>query len=145
MKLDFVKAKDGDKKFLLHLRKSTMTEHLEKAGLFLSDEDHMKRVLFNFENSYIITSENQALGLLKYVENENEIAILQLQILPEYQGKGIGKQVIEFLTRKGENVAKNLSLKVLKPNPAKRLYERNDFKVTGEDDYEFYMLKKCIK
>lgn len=143
MKIELTKAKDADKQFLLHLRKSTMADHLKAAGLFLSDNDHMDRVQFQFENAFIIVSGNQRLGLLKYLDQEKEMEILQLQILPVHQGKGIGKQVIDFLTLKGEKENKNLRLKVLKQNPARHLYERNGFTIVDKDDYEFYMLKPC--
>ena len=62
-----------------------------------------------------------------------------MQILPEFQGEGIGKQLIEQTIDKATSENKELNLKVLKRNPAKFLYLRSGFKVVGQDDLEFHM------
>ncbi len=136
-----IKAIKEDGDFLLNLRKQTMVEHLEKAGIYLSDEEHIARINKNFDDSYIITSIANRIGLLKFVEDDNRIEILQLQILPKHQGKGIGKQVLNKMIFKAEASNKVLFLKVLKENPAKHLYERIGFEVVGEDNHEFFMQK----
>ena len=101
--IKLVKAKTEDKDFLFDLRKQTMVEHLEKSGLFLSDEEHRNRVDKSFENSYLIFYQEHRAGLLKIEENEATLEILQIQILPEYQNKGIGKQVLQYLFEKRKN------------------------------------------
>ncbi|MDY8135292.1 GNAT family N-acetyltransferase [Aquimarina sp. 2201CG5-10] len=139
MEIELIKAQDTDKDFLLRLRKLTMVEHLEKAGLYLSDEEHIQRIKKYFECSRIILYLTKKAGLIKYLETDDTIEILQLQVLPEYQGKGIGKHLLNELYTKARGREKKLTLKVLKDNPAKHLYERTGFKVIGEDDYEYYM------
>ena len=136
--IKLVKAKIDDKDFLFDLRKQTMVEHLEKSGLFLSDEEHRKRVDKSFENSFVILHQEHQVGLVKYEENEVMLEILQIQILPEFQNKGIGKQVLQYLFEK----EKIIQLKVLKDNPAKKLYERLGFTIVDEDEHEYHMEKK---
>ncbi len=120
-----------------------MVEHLEKARIYLSDEEHEARIDKCFEGSYIILASHKKVGLLKCIETKAEIEILQLQVLPGYQGKGIGKQILKGVISKAEAENKNLRLNVLKENPARHLYERNGFKIVGEDPFEFYM--KLVK
>ena len=43
MSFELIQATEADKAFLLTLRKLTMVEHLEKAGLYLSDDEHALR------------------------------------------------------------------------------------------------------
>ncbi|WP_282088563.1 GNAT family N-acetyltransferase [Aquimarina algiphila] len=137
--LKLVKAKEKDKNFLLHLRKLTMVEHLEKAGIYLSDEEHLSRINFHYDSAYLILKSTEMAGLLKCIETEKTIEILQIQVLPKYQGQGIAKRLIKDLAIKAETSHKNLTLKVLKQNPAKYLYERIGFNITGEDEQEFHM------
>jgi len=61
-------------------------------------------------------------------------------ILPEYRNQGIGTKLIEALL---DAIAKQgfdqVSLSVLKSNPAARLYRRIGFKSVSEDDDEYVM------
>ncbi len=138
-KLELAKAHEVDKYFLHNLRKSTMVEHLEKAGVYLSEEEHMARIHKNFEGAFIILKANKRIGLLKYVETECNIEILQFQIVPECQGLGIGKEIINKQISEAQQLNRNLILKVLKDNPARYLYERCGFTIVGEDQYEYCM------
>jgi len=139
MKIELVKALKIDMDFLFQLRKSTMVPHLEKAGLFLSDEEQLSRVLFHLDNAFIVMFSGKKVGLLKYIVLEKTIEILQIQILPVYQGKGIASFLIEDLKSKSKMLEKELFLKVLKENPARFLYKRVGFQVIDEDPYEFHM------
>lgn len=138
-KLELIKAQESDKDFLFKLRKATMVEHLEKMGIFLSDEEHLSRINFQFDSAYILLKSNQKAGVLKYIETEHSIEILQIQVLPKYQSYGIGKSVIKDLIETVKTSDKNIILKVLKENPARYLYERIGFNTVDEDKYEFHM------
>jgi ribosomal protein S18 acetylase RimI-like enzyme len=139
MKVDLIRATAEDLEFLFDLRKTTMVEHLENAGLYFSDQDHMSRVLDFFQHSRIITKSTEKIGLLKYRESDGFIEIIQFQIASNCQGEGIGKQVLERLISRSRNSGKEITLKVLKGNPAKRFYERYGFQIVGEDLYEYHM------
>jgi len=139
MDIELTKARDVDTNFLVQLRKLTMVEHLEKAGLYLSEEEHLSRVKINFDSSFIVKQKEEQVGAIKYVETSNEIEILQLQILPNHQGKGIGKQLMNYMIQVSSSLNKDLILRVLKENPARYLYERFGFQTIGEDQYEFHM------
>ncbi len=144
MNLELIKAKEEDKDFLFNLRKSTMVTHLEKMGIHLSDQEHISRINLHFEASHIIIKSSLRVGLLKCLETKGVIEILQLQVLPEFQGIGIGKQIINQILKRAQSTHKKVTLKVLKENPAQHLYKRIGFHITGEDQYEFYMEKKNV-
>lgn len=139
MSFELMRATEADKTFLLTLRKLTMVEHLEKAGLYLSDDEHAFRLNDHYECSYLIICSGEKVGTLKYRELAEKIEVMQLQILPESQGKGLGKLVMEAVLGWSKEKRKKIELAVLKANPARSFYERLGFLVTGEDDYEFYM------
>ncbi|WP_299259222.1 GNAT family N-acetyltransferase [uncultured Aquimarina sp.] len=139
MNIKLIKAEEIDMVFLVKLRKLTMVEYLEKAGLYLTDDQHLSRVKIHFDAAYIVKQLDETVGLLKYIENKNTIEILQFQILPKYQGKGIGNYLLNYMIQLSVSLHKNILLKVLKKNPARHLYERNGFCIIGEDQYEFHM------
>lgn len=139
MDVSLIKANKADEEFLLLLRKSTMVVHLEKAGLYLSDEEHISRVKIHFDKSFVIKNLEENIGVLKYIETKKIIDILQIQILPQYQGKGIASHILNQLISKAKKLEKEVHLKVLKENPARYLYERLGFTITDKDVYEFYM------
>ena len=139
MEIELVKAQENDIDFLMNLRKSTIETHLEKAGVTLSEEEHLSRVTKNLENSFIVRNSKEKVGLLKLAEDDSNLEITQLQILPEFQNEGIGKHLIEQTIEKAKAENKELRLKVLKRNPAKFLYLRSGFKIIDQDNLEFHM------
>lgn len=139
MKAELVKASSEDKAFLLKLRKLTMVEHLERAGLYLSDEEHEFRLNDAFDCSHIVVYSGVNIGLAKFRESAGKLEILQIQILPEYQGMGLGRRLTEELISTARSKGLKVVLTVLKNNPAAKLYESLGFKIAGEDDYEFFM------
>jgi len=137
MSLELIQATENDRPYIFVLRKLTMIEHLEKEGLYLSDDEHRLRIDDKYECSYLIFSSGENIGAIKYQEITEKIEIMQIQIHPDFQGCGFGRRVIEQILI--DSKSKPVALSVLKSNPAKRLYERLGFKVTGEDEYEFHM------
>ncbi|GAA4109308.1 GNAT family N-acetyltransferase [Aquimarina addita] len=116
-----------------------MTNHLATAGLFLSKDEHLSRIALFFDTTFIIRIANKNAGMLKYVQNKEKTEIVQLQILPKYQGKGVGKYIVNYMIQKSLDLKSRLMLKVLKQNPAVRLYERCGFQIVDQDTHEFYM------
>ncbi|GAC19283.1 GNAT family N-acetyltransferase [Paraglaciecola arctica] len=132
-----VQATKADFDILLKLRLMTMATHLENAGLFLSEEQHKARVYEGYAHCFLIHCNHQIVGMLKYKELPNSIYIMQLQIFPAFQNKGVGRSVVTQLIQNKQG--KNIELTVLKDNPAKNLYERLGFIITGEDEHEYFM------
>ncbi|WP_459209824.1 GNAT family N-acetyltransferase [Aquimarina rhabdastrellae] len=116
-----------------------MESLLEAANIFLTEEEHSARIDKYFSDTYVLVIENQKIGMIKYIENDDEVELVQFQILPDYQLRGIGKKVLDYLKEVTLSKKKMLVLKVLKNNPARNLYERNGFEIIGEDDIEFLM------
>ncbi|WP_258872665.1 GNAT family N-acetyltransferase [Thalassotalea euphylliae] len=137
--ISFVKAAYQDVGFLTYLRKLTMEEHLLKAGLKLSDEQHVARVHEHFSDSYLIKLGQATVGLIKLgVENGN-LHIRQFQILPQYQNKGIGDKVLLVCKRKASEQHRTITLNVLHDNPAKQLYLRHGFVIENTDNLQHFM------
>ena len=125
--------------WLLNLRKETMTEHLLNSGMSIEDEELKRRILYNFEDTKIIIQNDNQIGMIKVKEDKEFFELIQIQISPKYQGKGIGKCVIEDLITEAQKKSLPIFLSVLKTNPAKSLYEALGFEVYDEDDKSIKM------
>lgn len=146
--ISFKKASRSDIEFLLNLRVATMTEHLVKANIVLNREQHLLRINEYFSDSYLILFQHLPIGLLKLGLKNNHLHIRQLQVLPEYQKKGIGSSVLKVVKKQAVKLELPISLNVLHHNPAQHLYQRNGFEKVGENSIELQMvcsLATCLQ
>jgi GNAT superfamily N-acetyltransferase len=67
---------------------------------------------------------------------------IDLAILPQWQGRGIGTRILEDLAQESRQAGVKLSLRVVKNNPALRLYLRLGFEVVAEDEISYEMVWK---
>ncbi|WP_407363283.1 GNAT family N-acetyltransferase [Pseudomonas luteola] len=104
-----------------------------------SEEEHKARVWAHLESGQLIVLGNTPIGLIKVVKSACEWKLLQLQIIPEQQGNGIATTLVTNLLREARCASMPVVLTVLKNNPAKRLYERLGFSVTGEREFVYEM------
>ena len=141
--VSFRRAITSDRAFLLSLRKVSMNKHLQHAGLYLDDRAHLMSIDEFFSDSYIISYQNRAIGLLKLGLFADKIHLRQFQLLPQYQGLGIGSRVLLLVKRKAQDKQLAITLNVLLKNPAKQLYLRHDFVVMDSNKLEYQMRWQC--
>ena len=132
-------ALDEDEPFLFELRKATMTEHLARVGEPTDDAEHRARLLHRYDTARVVCVDGTPAGLLKAHRTDTEWVVVQLQITPSLQGRGIGERALRTVLHTAQADALPVTLKVIKGNPAKRLYDRLGFEVVGEDQTQFYM------
>ena len=75
-------------------------------------------------------------------ENPDILKIHKLYIMPEQQGKGIGKMLIRHIEKNAPRQCSILELNVNRANPAFHFYKKAGFEVYEEVDipfYEFFM------
>ncbi|WP_431610926.1 GNAT family N-acetyltransferase [Chryseobacterium sp. 'Rf worker isolate 10'] len=137
--LRYKQADETDIDFLLNLRMKTMNPHYETSGLSTDRETTMQRVLYQFEKASIILLDYQPIGLLKVDRTFTNIEVLQLQIDPSQQGKGLGKKILEDILEEASLAGKTVSLSVLKTNKAQHLYKSLGFRTVDEDQYSYFM------
>lgn len=135
-------ATGRDVEFLLELRLATMDAHLREMGVFFTREQHRERVLLEFEHARVIMVGDEAAGMVKYLRKGDVLHLQQLQVLPDWQGRGIGKQVVDHLIAQAEAEGLPMTLTVLKRNPALRLYLRHGFEQVGEDEHEYHLRRE---
>ena len=130
-----------DHPFLFNLHTVTMKDLIDRTwgwDEIWQREDFQRRV--KRCRVSMIEVETIAVGAL-YVELlPQSIYITDLQILPEWQGHGIGAAVVKEIVHEAASAAKATELAVLRLNRrAGRLYERLGFVATGVDEPFIYM------
>lgn len=135
-------ALEADEHFLFELRKATMTEHLAQVGEPIDDAQHRARLRHRYDAARVICLGGAPVGLLKAYRTETEWVVVQLQIAPAHQGRGIGERALRTVLLAAQADVLPVTLKVLKGNPAKRLYQRLGFDIVNEDEIQFHM--KCM-
>ena len=133
------RANPSDTEFLLQLRRSLMDPHLIASGADTSLEAHLERLHYRFDCAEILLAGNRPVGLLKIARDEGNWELIQLQLIPELQGRGIGTQLLRQLIVDATAAGVSLTLSVLKANPARALYERLGFVAEGESAVEYHL------
>lgn len=138
-------ATEADIPFLMQLRRDTMDPHLAASGASTSDDYHRERVLYRFDCAEIILDDGVPSGLLKAVRSAPCWELVQIQLSPRLQGSGYGRAILESLLESADCEGVDVSMSVLKANPARRLYERLGFVITSEGANNFLMRRTARK
>ena len=107
--------------------------------LFYDEKALQQNVAEN--HHFILIKKNEvAVGFADYelhYKTEPATRIHKIYVLPETQGKGFGKQMIQHIENKALEVQNvKLSLNVNRFNKAKEFYEKQGFKIVFEEDVE---------
>jgi GNAT superfamily N-acetyltransferase len=81
----------------------------------------------------LILADGHPAGRLYTAEDEDEIRILDITVLPHLRGTGIGTPLITGVLSRAREVGKPVRNYVETLNPSRRLFERLGFKVIEED------------
>jgi ribosomal protein S18 acetylase RimI-like enzyme len=135
--VSLVPATADDILWLFELHKAALKGYIEQ--LWEWDEawqyDYFTSTL-NLADSRIIMLNSRPIGRVTVEEHPEHTFLAYIALLPDYQGRGIGTQVI-YSVLEGAKGPVNLS--VLSPNPARALYERLGFIVTDQDEVRVMM------
>ena len=80
----------------------------------------------------VIEVDGEPVGRLYVARWEDEIRIMDIALLPEHRGRGIGTAFMRDLLDEGAHTGKRVSIHVELNNPARRLYERLGFSPVEE-------------
>lgn len=148
--LRFRPITDADTGFLYDLYASTRAEEMANTGWSDRQKKEFLTMQFNLQHTQylgnypgasfeIILLDNLPIGRLYVDRREKEIRILDLSLMPESRGRGIGTTIFKHLISEANEKKLPLNLHVLRNNPALKLYERLGFKKAAENDFYFLM------
>jgi ribosomal protein S18 acetylase RimI-like enzyme len=143
-------VEEKDDSFIETVYRSTREEELN----FTNWDEYQKQVfikmqsmaqLAEYKTKYpgaafrVIIFKKKDAGRFYTWENENEIRLIDITILPQFRGKGIGTFLLEELIKKSDTVQKKISLHVDPANPALQLYRRLGFIHIKNNGRHYYM------
>jgi ribosomal protein S18 acetylase RimI-like enzyme len=126
-------ARSADSEFCYQLHKAAMGEYV--AAIWGWDEqfqrDHHSRG-FTPGRWQIITANGADAGMLSVERRRDEICLSRIEILPDYQGRGIGSRLINALIDEAGQKGQDVVLEVLTVNHrAHDLYQRLGLREVG--------------
>ena len=89
----------------------------------------------------VILVDGEPAGRLYVHRGRSEIRIVDIALLPEHRGDGVGTRLLEDLFAEGDAGGKSVTIHVERMNPALRLYERLGFLV-AEDKGVYLFLER---
>ena len=133
----------SDRDFLLRVYASTREQELRLVNWSADQKAAFVQMQFGAQDSYyreqyaratfdVIEVESEAAGRLYVDRLEDEIRIIDITLLPEHRGRGIGTTLIRQLLDEAAAGRKRLSIHVERHNPARRLYERLGFAMVAD-------------
>jgi ribosomal protein S18 acetylase RimI-like enzyme len=140
-----------DREFLYRVYASTRTEELAAVPWDDAQKDAFLRAQFDAQDAWwgenyggasfdVIVVDGEPAGRLYLHRGDTEIRIVDMALLPEHRGKGIGTRLLRDVIAEGKRV----TIHVERMNPALRLYERLGFEV-AEDKGVYLFLERQVK
>ncbi len=133
-------ASSRDYAFALHLYLTGM-QPLTAELMAWDPEKQIESFARNWNptNTRIIFIGSRRVGWIQIDETSSEVVLQQLFVASDHQRRGIASRVLKLLVPAWNASGKPVNLTVLRNNPARRLYERFGFAVTGTDGVKLRM------
>lgn len=132
-------AEPADEPFLRDVYASTRAGELARVDWSDEEKRAFTDMQFTAQDAYyrehyegatydVILVEGDRAGRLYVARWTDEIRIMDIALLPEFTGRGVGTRLLETLIDEAASARRSLSIHVEKFNPALRLYERLGFR-----------------
>ncbi|TMK94470.1 MAG: GNAT family N-acetyltransferase [Actinobacteria bacterium] len=142
----------GDREFLLRVYASTRAEELAAVPWDDAQKDAFLRSQFDAQDAWwrehyagasfdVVLVDGEAAGRLYVHRGPSEIRIVDIALLPEHRGSGVGTSLLRDLLAEADASGKSVTIHVERMNLALRLYERLGFAV-AEDKGVYLFLER---
>ena len=139
-------ATDADQPWLDSLRRAAYRDLFDVTWGGWDETRHKRHFSEFWEagNVSIVLIDGQPVGVVQLFDSEETIEIGEIQVLPDFQNRGIGSHILCSVIELARNEGKRASLHLgLKNYGAFRLYERLGFEETARSDTHIYMTHPC--
>ncbi|HET6444610.1 MAG TPA: GNAT family N-acetyltransferase [candidate division Zixibacteria bacterium] len=133
-------ATNADYDFLYHLKTTCLKEYV--AATWGWDEEYQQGRFAEFFDpaaTQVVVVDGRDVGQLSVEDKGEELFLAGIYLLPDWQNRGLGTEIIQSLLSAAEASGQWVSLQVLRVNPARSLYERLGFRVLAETDTHLIM------
>lgn len=149
--MELIKAKPEDEEFLFEVYAGSRMDEInewqwneKQKKQFLQIQYRSQQLSYKHKYPHletkIIVAEKEKVGRLVLADLRNKLVIVDLTILPQFQGKGMGTKVLLECQESARKHDKTVQLSVFRSNErAKSLYEQMGFKQVECNDLYIFM------
>jgi GNAT superfamily N-acetyltransferase len=136
-------ATDADLELIYSMLRASLGPYVEQTWGKWEDEAQRKRFdeVTRAADHSILELDGEPIGCLCVKQSDTEVRLIRLFILPEFQRRGLGTRILEEVLASANELGLPVSLRVLRVNPARRLYERHGFVVAAENETHYTMMR----
>ena len=134
-------ARYDELEFLRTVHREAMRPHVERTWGSWDEALQTRRFFEKTDPTTheVIELEGTPIGCQWVRRHPDALELVRLWILPAAQGRGIGTLLVRRVLADAGRTGLRVRLKVMKVNPAHRLYRRLGFVVAGETETHFLM------
>ena len=143
-------ALSGDEEFLFSVYASTRMEEMALVDWNAAQKEQFLRMQFlaqdsDYKTNYpgakfqLILLDGQAVGRLYIYRMTDEVHVLDISLLPQYRGQGIGSYLLNRILEEGAESHRPVTIYVQRVSPALHLYERLGFRAVNEQGPYLFM------
>jgi ribosomal protein S18 acetylase RimI-like enzyme len=141
---------DEDQAFLLEVYSSTREEELAIVSWSPEQREAFLRMQFTAQDNYyrdqyasadykVILLDNELVGRLYVLREENLIRILDITVLPKYRNRGLGTALLREILNEANASGKSVQIYVETYNRSLGLFERLGFTRKAEEGINYLM------
>ena len=145
-------AADSDRPFMFRVYASVREPELAASGLPREQWDPFVEQQFAAQSRHYETYEDTSFevvlvdgepaGRLIVARWPEEVRVVDIALLPEYRGRGIGGGLMREVIEEAEERGVKTSIHVERFNPAQHLYTRLGFRLTAETGGVYLLLER---
>lgn len=130
-----------DSDYLYNLCEITMRVYVEEVWGSWNESETRKHLSDALNRGVVesILENGLRIGAVSVEKHGSHYQLEQIYIEPSHQNRGLGETVVKKVIAKAVIDSLPVKLRVLRPNPAKRLYERLGFVVSDSTKERYFM------
>ncbi len=138
-------ATEEDFDFAFKVKKQAMGPHIiSRWGWDENYQLTIHKQRWSAKPWFIIFMDKEKVGTVSIQDIDGKIRFGEFYILDQYSNQGIGTVVLHNFLKECDQSNKTIVLEYLKWNPVDSLYKRNNFKITGESEIHYFMVREPI-
>ena len=151
--LQFRPIEPADEALLLSIYASTRAEEMkmvpdwpaEQKTAFLTQQFQAQHQYYQqmYKNKQfgILLYNEQPAGRLYLDHRADEVRIVDIALLPDFRGLGLGEGALRGILNEAEAAGKRVTIHVERQNRARHLYDRLGFRIINEDNPVYLLME----
>lgn len=138
----FIQSQESDLERCVDMRIAAMRESLERVGRFDAQRARERFTSsFTPETCYLIMLDGHAAGFFSLDRDHDAHTLRHLYILPQYQRREIGAQVLKRILADASRKGCTVKLTALRESEANRFYQNHGFVQVSEEEWDIFYIR----